>query len=274
MKIFLLLIFCLSSYADIFDYDDRHEIIDAPVEVQKNATSVGALIRKENLIQKSNGDFSLKGLSLKDDLKFCEDEKFAHEKLIANCSGALISEDTFLTAAHCVDKTNKAACEDYAISFDYNSSTSYVSKKENTYFCKSVITYEADKNFMGRDIAIIKLDRKVIGRKPLRVRKDKPVLQEEIYMIGYPFGISQKYTENGQIEKDDHYRDSFIHHLDSFSVNSGSPIFSKDKNDIVGVLVRGTGMNYISDGHCNRWGVESFDDGFAIGNYLDFLFKD
>lgn len=276
MKYFILLLTILSAHADIFDHDDRLHTKDAPLEVQEIGKSVGALIRKTNLKINENGDYQLKGISLIDKLNFCPDERFSHESIIANCSGALVGKDTFLTAAHCIDERNSASCESYAVSFDYttqsNGQKNFISKRENTYFCKRVLKVMADKHYMGRDLIMIQLDRKV-NRVPVTIRKDRPHFEEEIFMIGYPFGISQKYTHNGIIEKNDSLPESFVHHLDSFSVNSGSPIFSAENGDLIGVLVRGTGMNYKSDNECNRWGIESSVNGYAIGNYINNFFK-
>ena len=90
-------------------------------------------------------------------------------------------------------------------------------------------------------------------------------------MIGYPLGISQKVVEDGKVLSVDKKNVSFKHTLDSFSVNSGSPIFSVDGKQ-VGVLVRGTGPNLSErEGQsCSDWHVGGAKD-YSEGNDLSRL---
>jgi hypothetical protein len=125
-----------------------------------------------------------------------------------------------------------------------------------------------------KDVAILKLKRSVKDRAPLKVSKKRIELGSEIYMLGFPLGLPMKYHDNGFVTNTTTIFDgesSFTHNLDTFSVNSGSSIFSADTNEIIGILVRGFGDNYELDkeAKCNRWGKGDHHAGEA--NYSELL---
>jgi len=70
-----------------------------------------------------------------------------------------------------------------------------------------------------------------------------------------------------QRKGDSYLKNSFSSDLDTYSVNSGSPIFDRNNGDLIGVLVRGTGANVTSLGQCNDWS-QGTQEGFADGNDL------
>jgi hypothetical protein len=64
-------------------------------------------------------------------------------------------------------------------------------------------------------------------------------------MLGHPVGLSQKVASNGFIIENENPV-FFKTNLDSFSGNSGSPIFNKKTGLVEGILVRGEG-DFITD---------------------------
>lgn len=273
-KVIALFILSLNLYAGIINSDDRHEIIDAPLEVQDIGKSIAALIPKDRVEDLENGFFEISGLDYVKDYNFCEDEKFVTtQKLIANCSASLVGEDKIATAAHCIDKKGTYTIDNYYIVFDYTSESGTTLSRDSVYEIDSMPQHDFD--FPGDiDVAILKLKRPVKNRVPLKVSKKRIEVGSEIYMLGFPLGLPMKYHDNGFVTNSTTQfedKSSFTHDLDTFSVNSGSSIFSARTNEIVGILVRGYGDNYELDKEekCNRWGKGDHHAGEA--NYSELL---
>lgn len=240
------------------------------------ARSVPALVPKSRL-KKVSGGWKLDGPLVKDVGRLCEDEKFIDQKVIANCSASLLNETTILSSAHCfTDMHPGMTCQDYAVVFDYaltHQDDPYFAPDENVFFCEEVLYYNFAMDF-SEDIMTFRLDRPVLDREPVTLKPSKPELGDEITMIGYPLGIFQKFVDGGIVRTLEHDRLTFKHNLDTFSVNSGGPVFDAKTGEQVGVLVRGTGSNFQSkpNRQCSRWGVAG-DGDFAEANFIVDILK-
>lgn len=272
MKWLCFLFFIPQAFAGILGaIDDRAPIAEQSIEIQELARSVPALIQTHRIYKKNNETSILKGIELVADMKMCKKERFSEESIIANCSASLIAPDLVLTAAHCLAGVDYQ-CSTYSVVFDYHGKEVL---NKDIYKCQELKFYSFDLKYAGIDLAIIKLDRPVKDRKPVTLSNNIK-LNQKLFMIGYPLGISQKIATNGVVRKITQDLYSFRHNLDAFSVNSGGPIFNS-AHEQVGVLVRGTGQNLVMDDkqNCNYWGVESEEKGFSDGNLvfpiIDFL---
>lgn len=263
----------ISTRAAVFDQDDRierHQIKDQLV--RQAARSSAALITKNQLVLDGK-NVSYKGKSLKDNLNFCSSAKFANQPMVANCSSVLIGEDLILTAGHCIDESMNFGCEDYTVVFDYVADTegNIELKKENIYNCKEILYYDFDfMNGSMLDLAILRIDRKVLDRAPIPVDLERPRVGEKVFMVGHPLGIAQKVSQIGEVKPAIINKNSFVHNLDTFSCNSGGPVFSKESGKVVGILVRGSGGNYETKGECRDWFHAGKKD-FAEANDLESL---
>lgn len=262
-----------TTMASIIGPDDR---VDTKLSAQKwqdLGKSVPAMIQNQRIKALPNGLFELQGKPMTQ-IGLCEGELYAEESSIANCSASFIGKNKVLTAAHCLDE-KVYACETYSVVFDYQRSdipmaSPYILDKSQIYKCKSVIFSKFDPSVRGIDLAVIELDRDVVGREPIKLDfRQNLKVNDPLVMIGYPLGISQKVVESGKVLKLDKKNVSFSHDLDSFSVNSGGPIFSEEGKQ-VGVLARGTGLNidYHPGKKCGSWGVGKEGVDYSEGNDL------
>lgn len=273
MKILLLLLVPSIAFAGIFGADTRHEAQrDGDNEVALRARSVPALVRKSMLNLRADGDFDAKPYT-GERMGFCSDAKFADQPFLANCSSTLIGEDLVLTAAHCIQESMGVGCDDYRVVFDFAVGENLeVIAKEKVYNCKEVLYYKFDQTLQSDDIAVIRLDRKVTDREVIPVATRQPRIGEELTMIGYPLGLPQKAVSDGRVSSNDAQNVSFKHNLDTFSCNSGGPIFAPS-GAVLGVLVRGTGPNTRtrSGENCQDWAITDGPDDYAEGNSLAHL---
>lgn len=89
------------------------------------------------------------------------------------------------------------------------------------------------------DWAILKLDRAVEGRNPMKLNfHDKINLYDKIFTLGFPCGSPQKFTRNGEVVEQKHIK-YFKSNLDAFEGNSGSPVCLFDTHEVVGIFISG-----------------------------------
>lgn len=257
----------VSSSPMVYDKDDRidvGEIKKSSLVKLKNASA--AIIKKHNV-----DNF----ISISERSNLCEDEKFATENSIGECSSFLVAPNIMMTAGHCIymwDNTPETFCDNFAFVFDY-----YKDKTthDEVYECKSVIYAINDfKNY--KDIALVLLDKKVMSRKPLKV-STRLKLGAQVASVGSPLGAPLKLSKEGTIQNISER--SFEYSLDLFAGNSGSPIFDIEQEAVIGVHTYGStlGITLDEESKCNRYNhciseegeFDCFDlGGFAGGSII------
>lgn len=242
----------------IYGNDDRLDYFEAAPAMRQLADSVVSLWPSKQ-VKFEGGEARLATIGFGDALNLCPGEKFREQPIGAFCSGTLVGEDIVLTAGHCI--TDEASCADARFVFGYNIDTEggqarTTVPQKDVYSCKRIIKRDLDKqasgiigtgiaiinallNRAGPDFAVIQLDRKVEGRRPLPVNRAGDLKAgDRIFVIGHPVGLPVKVAGNASVRTTDP-KAFFLTDLDTFGGNSGSAVFNARTNKIEGILVRG-----------------------------------
>ncbi|MCB9072877.1 MAG: trypsin-like peptidase domain-containing protein [Bdellovibrionaceae bacterium] len=267
--IFLLLL--TVAHAAIFGSDDRREPYEVPgLEKISSSTAMmqsEAFVLPDDQTKTYTLDFLLSTDQYGTNI-MCADQKFSDQHAgYVNCTGFLVSEDTIVTAGHCMiyshnplpktiyENERPPFCENFKWVFGYEK-TATASERingispDNIYSCEKVIYAELfgypldDKGEIllpvnpnvGLDFAIIKLDRKVVGRTPVQLATEAPSVSDPVFTLGYPMALPLKYSGNAKVLANN-YANYFVTDLDIIGGNSGSPVFNS-KNEVIGIAVR------------------------------------
>ena len=227
----------------IYGTDDRQDFFEADKFMRKFAESTVALFRAADLpLDETRQNYKIGGLTLKDKFNLDGSPRFGAQSAAAFCSGALVSDDTIITAGHCFKPHPAGAfCSRTKIAFGYavtqeGQNPSALPAGE-VYSCKEVLLQKFDEN--GADYALVRLDRKVKNHYPLAVSRQDVAQGAELAVIGYPSGLPVKIAKNGKVRRVDAEKGVFITDLDTFAGNSGSPVFNMKTMKIEGILARG-----------------------------------
>lgn len=256
--LFLVSLVSLSAHAGIFGADDRAEAL---VETDL-ARATPALVRK-SMLDFSDGLYRAKASGL-EGTGLCQDVRFMGQPALANCSASLIAPDLVLTAAHCLEDTTTrlGRCDQYHVVFDYaQDAETRAFRPDQVYGCQKIEYYRYDEWNDREDLAVIRLDRKVTDRAPIKLNFSPVKVGSAVTLLGYPLGLPLKSVNDGTVSAVNAEKLSFRHTLDTFSCNSGGPVFN-DAGEQVGVLVRATTPNMSSRAGttCYDWGVAKESD--------------
>lgn len=195
-------------------------------------------------------------LQNKNDL--CPTERFAEEISASKCSGVLVGEDLLLTAGHCIRTEND--CKEFFWSFAFEKSPQDKNplkfSSSEIYTCKKLEAQE--KNYLTHlDYALIRLDRKVEGVTPVRLRQSGQIeLNSKLALIGHPAGLPKMIADNGEVTENNSTDYFFRTNLDAFGGNSGAPVFNSESYELEGILIRGWtdfSTNWDSEELCKNW---------------------
>ncbi|MDT8287705.1 MAG: serine protease, partial [Elusimicrobiales bacterium] len=157
---------------------------------------------------------------------------------------------------------DEAACADTKLVFGYavtarGKAADTAVPASDVYSCKKIIKRDLDKppsgaigligaivgnvlDTTGPDYALIQLDRKVTGRKPLPINRGRKIKEGAgVFVIGHPVGLPLKVAGDARVRSSKFMRAHFTTDLDTFGGNSGSPVFNVKTKKIEGILVRG-----------------------------------
>jgi len=179
-------------------------------------------------------------------IPFGEAESFYDEPTRGIATAFLITPRLALTARHCVCVAETADLDKETVKnthlvfgFILENAQHNILKIEKKNAYKFKVIEHSD---MNSDWALLKLDRDVEGRVPLATNfVANTVLKTKIYMLGHPSGLPMKFTYGAEIKRN--ANQYFGADLDAFAGNSGSPVFDKTHQYVIGILVTG-GTDY------------------------------
>jgi V8-like Glu-specific endopeptidase len=238
----------------IYGRDDRYEVDDYPYsQFILKAKSVAIRISNKRLDEDrlDNSIINFPFRKLKNAIPLiCPTERFVEQFSVGDCSGFLVAPNILATAGHCMKDASECSGNKWV--FDFKEGTTQFSKN-NVYSCKKIIV---QKNIYNQDevndYALIELDREVEDRAPLTLRTSGRVpTNTRLVVIGHPLGLPMKITDGAKVSRmndieREHVLKSwllrtnyFTANIDSYSGNSGSPVFNKKTGKVEGILIQG-----------------------------------
>jgi V8-like Glu-specific endopeptidase len=230
----------------VYGQDNRQDVYQTRNALHKKLALSTAGMIDASKFQKSSkqGCVDLRGLkNLEDGENVCPNEAFSQQPTAPICSGFLVGQDTIITAGHCYKSfaTPEQVCKSFAWVFDYDLKTASANPTRNisisnVYLCKKIFSAELNDRL---DYAIIKLDRPVVGREPLKFRTSGKISPStSLVVIGHPTGLPTKISPAGKVTRNVEPT-KFSTTLDTFHGNSGSAVFNSDTGVIEGILIQG-----------------------------------
>ncbi len=231
----------------IYGADDRveeYQVTDSRILAAGSATAV--LIHRSNLIERSDGTFQMDAQPfawwyqwldpLETGNALCADEPFQDQPSAGMCTGVLVGPNLIATAGHCV------ACDrslDVAVVFDFVMedalTPTMILRADQVYWIEEVI----DSQVGYPDWGLVRLDRRVVGRTPLSLRRSGRVPDDqELLVIGHPWGLPRKY-DTGATVRENSEPTFFQANLDTYRGHSGSPVLNLDSMEVEGIVCRG-----------------------------------
>lgn len=220
----------------IYGDDNRLDVYAVQDQkVKELADSAVAFIAKSRFARGENGMLTIDTKQYGSDYNLCSDEAFWDQPIAANCSGFLVGEDLVATAGHCISDVE---CADYSIVFGFEKKT--IDQKGDSvqagdvYNCKEIVAREMTEVL---DFALIRLDRPVVGHKPVKMASTQATSGDPVLVIGNPSGLPTKIAGGAAVRTQ--MGDYFITNTDTYGGNSGSAVFNARTLEAVGILVRG-----------------------------------
>ncbi len=252
----------------IYGSDDREDIsANTPTKILELSKAVFTMVAESDLGKGRRYGHKFRKVTYKKRYGLCENENFSDQRVLGNCSGFLIAPDIVVTAGHCLPTIYSCSFNKFVFNFDLKASQQKYIQQDNVYSCKTILKREHDESKLI-DYAIIKLDRPVVGVTPLKINTNRSSVEgDAIFMIGSPHGLPLKVAYNAKILEV--WNNVFLSDLDSFTANSGSPVFNS-RGEVESILTMGAlDLRWDKENRCNRivkCKTRDRDSDYCVGN--------
>ena len=221
---------------------DMHEVCNAKhFEV---AQSTLALVESDRILSHEEG-WEIQTSPFGSSYYLCPSEPFYEQGVAAFCSGFLVTPNIIVTAGHCI--YSQEDCERTKFVFGYGIHTPLhnptIVGSDDVYSCQKLI--HSEMGIDGSDYAVVQLDRDVVGRTPLQIRRSGVIaVNSSLVVVGHPSGLPTKVADGAKVRSlSGAY---FVSNLDTYAGNSGSAVFNDVSGVVEGILVRGE-TDYVFD---------------------------
>ncbi|MBU0983993.1 MAG: serine protease, partial [candidate division Zixibacteria bacterium] len=179
----------------IYGDDDRREPYDiTDPQLLKLVQAAVVVVSTSEISDNGNGTFNLStsAWTTQGGLPLCAGEPFAGQAQIGFCSGFLVGEDIIVTAGHCVDASD---CGSVAFIFGFQQIDAVTGPQttisaDNVYFCDGIINQQLAGD---NDHSVVRLDRAVVGRTPIPVRRSGLVDNgDSLVVVGHGIVLPMK----------------------------------------------------------------------------------
>jgi hypothetical protein len=177
--------------------------------------------------------------------RLCRAERFQDQRHYSNCSGVLVSPDTVLTAAHCIDEHNPA---EIIVMTDLRVERGRAPPLElaaSDPRLRRVAWSVAYRSPGGHDIGVLRLAGGVGPGRAIELPEGEDGLKrgQPVYALGHPNGLPMKLAPGGVVRSVYDPVD-FGTNLPIFRGNSGGPVFDAATHRLVGIVRSGPGDWY------------------------------
>lgn len=223
------------------DRQDEHQIQDEGILEAGDATAV--LLDRSALFVDGGGNYVLTSETLSEQIEnLCPEEPFQDQPAAGWCSGFLVAPDLVATAGHCTGCEGDLELAAFVFGFVMQDAQTPATtfSTDDVYFADEIVAVQ----YGEPDWALVRLDRPVVGRVPLRLRRAGFASENQpLLVVGHPRGLPRKYDAGGTVR--DNWRPTwFSANVDTYAGSSGSAVFDRDTLTVEGILVRGSTTDF------------------------------
>ncbi len=234
----------------IYVVDDRKDVWQLPEDdpMRLSADSVVAVFDTDRIVDNRDGTSTLVTKNFGTSFDLCPEELFREQPVGASLSGFLVAPDIMATAGHAVPLSSFSAMS-FIFGFEMldQASPRLVINNDEIYRWVEVIDHRMTRK--GPDWALVRIDRPVVNHQVLQIRKEGKINDDQaVYVIGHPSGLPKKVADGAAVRENEATA-LFVANTDTFTGNSGSPVFNSDTHEVEGVLARGE-IDFVRQGNC------------------------